>query len=64
MKRLYKSSKDRKLAGVLGGIAEYFNLDSTIIRLVFVAALFFAVGTPVFIYIAAVFIMPNEWEVR
>ena len=30
MKKLYKSNTDEKLAGVCGGIAEYFNIDSTI----------------------------------
>ena len=32
-KRLYKSKKNKMLAGVCGGIAEYFNLDPTLIRL-------------------------------
>ena len=32
-KKLYKSSTDKKLAGVCGGIAEYFNIDSTLVRL-------------------------------
>ena len=33
--RLHKSTKDKKIAGVCGGIAEYLNTDPTIIRLVF-----------------------------
>lgn len=37
MKRLYRSTKDRKIAGVCGGLAEYFGVDPTIIRVVFVA---------------------------
>ena len=32
-KKLYKSSTDKKLAGVCGGLAEYFNIDSTLVRL-------------------------------
>lgn len=35
-KKLYKSKIDRKIFGVCGGIAEYFRVDSTIIRLIFV----------------------------
>ena len=35
-KRLYKSREDKKLCGVCGGIAEYFELDPTIIRLAWV----------------------------
>lgn len=37
-KRLYRSRTDRKLAGVCGGLAEYFNVDPTIVRAVFVLA--------------------------
>lgn len=39
-KRLYKSRIDRKISGVCGGIAEYFNIDSTIVRLIAVVLLF------------------------
>ena len=35
-KKLYRSSTDKKIAGVCGGIAQYFNIDSTIIRLAFI----------------------------
>lgn len=63
LKKLYKSSTDKKLAGVLGGIAEYLNMDSTVIRLLFVLTLLFGVGTPSIIYVIAALIMPNEWEV-
>lgn len=34
MKKLYKSSTDRKIAGVCGGIAEYLGVDSTLVRIV------------------------------
>ncbi|MDD5681129.1 MAG: PspC domain-containing protein [Candidatus Omnitrophica bacterium] len=36
MRRFYLSSTDRKIGGVCGGLAEYFNVDSTFIRLLFV----------------------------
>ena len=39
MKKLYRSSSDKKIAGVCGGLAEYFNIDPTIIRIVFVILL-------------------------
>lgn len=35
-KKLYRSSTDKKLAGVAGGIAEYFNVDPTLVRILFV----------------------------
>lgn len=42
VKRLYRSRDERKIWGVCGGIAEYFEVDPTIIRLIAVLTLFFA----------------------
>ena len=39
MKKLYRSATDKKIAGVCAGIAEYFNIDPTIIRIIFVILL-------------------------
>ncbi len=39
MKKLYRSMTDKKIAGVCGGLAEYFKIDATIIRVVFVILL-------------------------
>ena len=39
MKRLYRSKTDRKIAGVCAGIAEYFNIDPTIVRVIAVLLL-------------------------
>lgn len=64
MKRLYRSGSDRKLAGIAGGIAEYFNIDPTLIRLLLVAGIFLTSGALIFIYIISIFIIPNEWEVK
>ena len=41
-KKLYKSVKDRKLTGVCGGIAEYFDIDSSIVRIVWLILVLFA----------------------
>ncbi|MGN0162660.1 MAG: PspC domain-containing protein [Candidatus Ornithomonoglobus sp.] len=59
MKRLYKSRYDRKLFGVCGGIAEYFNVDSTWIRLAW-AVLVCLFGTGVLVYILAALILPDS----
>ena len=57
-KKLHRSKDDRWLAGVCGGIAEYFNVDGTLIRILFV--LFgFAVGGGILIYIILWIIMPE-----
>lgn len=50
MKRYYRSSTDRIIGGVCGGIAEYFNIDPLLVRLVF-AILFFGYGTGLLAYI-------------
>jgi len=60
-KRLYKSIGDKKICGVCGGIAEYFGIDSTIVRLAWV--LFTAlVGSGIIAYIIAALVMPNWHE--
>ena len=58
MKRLTKSSYDRKLCGVCGGIADYFNIDPTIVRLLWVILVLCA-GTGILAYIIASIIMPE-----
>ncbi|MBQ9767578.1 MAG: PspC domain-containing protein [Lachnospiraceae bacterium] len=58
-KRLTKSRTDRKLCGVCGGLAEYLNLDSTVIRLIMVLLVVFA-GTGLLAYIIAALVMPEE----
>ena len=57
-KRLYKSATDKKIAGVCGGIAEYFNIDSTIVRLIAVALIFFGTGG-FWAYLIAMIVMPD-----
>lgn len=59
MKRLRKSNTDKMICGVCGGIAESFNIDPTIVRLIW-AILVFCVGTGVLAYIIAAIIMPRE----
>lgn len=58
-KKLYRSQSDKKLCGVCGGIAEYFEIDSTVIRLLWVlATLFF--GSGILCYIICTLIMPIQ----
>ena len=58
-KKLYKSSTDKKLAGVCGGIAEYFNIDSTLVRLGWVGFSLLG-GSGLLAYIIAAIIMPDR----
>lgn len=60
MKRLYRSESDRMIAGVCGGLAEYFNIDPVIVRLIFFLLLLPG-GLPGFIpYIALWVIVPTK----
>ena len=54
MKKLRVSTSDRVLMGVCGGIAEYFNIDSTIVRVLYVIMSFMGVGIIAYILIALV----------
>ena len=57
-KKLYKSSTDKKLAGVCGGLAEYFNIDSTLVRLGWVVFGLLG-GSGLLAYIIAAIIIPR-----
>lgn len=58
--RLMKSRTDKKIAGVCGGLAKHLGISSTIIRLLFVAAIILGSGSFILVYIALAFIMPKE----
>ena len=61
-KKLYKIENGKIIAGVCGGIAEYFNIDPTIVRLIWAFAVLCA-GTGILLYIVAAIIMPRKSEV-
>ena len=58
-KKLYKSSSDRKLFGVCGGIADYLDVDSTIVRLSLVLFTLMG-GSGLLFYIIAAIVMADE----
>jgi len=58
-RKLYRSRTNRKLAGVCGGLAQYFNLDATLIRVLFVVLAVLG-GSGLVIYLAMWIIVPNE----
>lgn len=58
-KRLYRSKKDKMLGGVCGGIAEYFDVDPTIVRLIWVL-LALTYGTGILAYLIAWIIVPEK----
>ncbi|HQH32996.1 MAG TPA: PspC domain-containing protein [Petrotogaceae bacterium] len=58
-KRLYKSRTEKVIDGVCGGIAEYFGIDPTLVRLLWIASIF-AGGAGIILYIIAMIIIPTE----
>jgi len=60
-KRLFRSKNDRMLAGICGGIAQYMDVDPTVVRLIFALASFFTVVFPgVLIYLIMWIVVPKE----
>ena len=58
-KRFLRSKTDRKIAGVCGGLAEYFNIDPTLLRVIF-AAFTIAGGAGVVIYLVTWILTPDN----
>ena len=59
MKRLYKNKQDKKIFGVCAGLAEYFDCDPTIMRIIFLALLICG-SFGFWIYIIAAIVMPDK----
>ena len=60
-KKLYRSTENKMLAGVCGGLAEYLNIDASVIRLVYVLLSVFTVAFPgILVYIIATLIIPAD----
>ena len=57
--QLVRSNNDKVLAGVCGGLARYFNIDTTIVRLVFVLAVLLGGVSPL-VYVVLWIVMPQE----
>lgn len=59
-KKLYRSNTDKMIAGVCGGLGQYFGIDSTVIRLIFALLVVFGVGSGILLYIILAIVMPLE----
>jgi len=60
MKKLTKSQTDSKIAGVCGGLAEYFGIDSTLVRVIYLIFTFVGVGSPIILYFLLAIIIPDK----
>ncbi len=58
-RKLYRSKTNRKLAGVCGGLAQYFNIDATMIRVLFILLAVLG-GSGLVLYVAMWIIVPKE----
>lgn len=59
-KKLYRSKTDKMLCGVLGGLAEYLNVDATLIRILYAALSVFSAGFPgLVLYIICAIVIPE-----
>lgn len=59
-KKLYRSKENKMICGVCGGLAEYFNIDATIVRLLTVVIALGSAGTVLLAYIIAAVIIPDR----
>lgn len=60
MPHLYRSTRDKKVFGLCGGLAESFNVDATLLRLIVVITTFFSGGAVAFLYVIASLVVPKE----
>ncbi len=60
MKKLYLSGADRKLGGVCGGLGEYFEIDSTLVRVIFILITVLSFGVGILAYLGAWMVMPRK----
>ena len=60
VKRLYRSSDNRVFAGICGGLGEYFDVDPTVVRVVYVLLSLLTAFMGILLYIILLFVMPNR----
>ena len=60
MKKLYRKRNDKKIAGVCSGIADYLNIDVTVVRVIWALVTLFSLGTGLIAYLVCALLMPEE----
>ncbi|QHT46278.1 PspC domain-containing protein [Halobacillus sp. ACCC02827] len=63
MKKLYRSTKDSQVSGVLGGVSEMYGIDVSLLRILLVVSGFFTGGMTWLIYIIAAIVMPTDKQI-
>ncbi len=65
MKKLYKSDKDKVFFGVLGGLGEYFNIDPSLLRVLFIFLVIFSGIFPgIVVYLLSALIIPQKPKIK
>ncbi len=59
-KKLYLSNTDKKFAGFCGGLAQYFEIDSTVVRLLYIAFTLVSMGAGLLFYLIAWMVVPKN----
>jgi phage shock protein C len=59
-KKLYRSLTDRRIAGICGGLGEYFNVDPTVVRIAFVAGFFLSGSLIFWAYLVMWIVVPES----
>jgi phage shock protein C len=60
MKKLYRSERNRMIAGVCGGIGEYLDVNPTVIRVIWIIATVLSIGAGILAYLIAWVVIPRE----
>ncbi|MDW7690412.1 PspC domain-containing protein [Flammeovirgaceae bacterium SG7u.111] len=58
--KLVKSTYDKMVFGVCGGLAQSFNMDATLLRILFAIATVLGIGSPIIIYVILALVMPKD----
>ena len=58
--KLTRTQDDKIITGVCGGLAKFFGMDSSVLRIIFALCTVFGIGSPIIIYAILAMIMPND----
>lgn len=60
MKKLYRSNRDKYVNGLIGGMSESWNIDASLLRILFVISVFATSGASLLVYVLALLFVPKE----
>ena len=60
MRKLYRSNRDKYVTGFIGGLSESWNIDASLLRILFVISVFATSGASLLVYVLALLFVPKE----